>query len=121
MRPACVRDERPKRLGGLQQMDARRAHRRPTSYDYAAGSCPCNSTGPADAGPAGRPGRSGSTTTQRCAGRSTGLLTKPSKTRATAATVTAASRYANTIKTVLFAMPCASLAKLEAMAKIETV
>ena len=47
---------------------------------------------PADAGSAGRSGRSGSTTTQRCAGRSTGFRSNPSKTRATAATVAAASR-----------------------------
>ena len=60
-----------------------------TSFPYAAGSCPSNSTGAAMRARRDDPR---STTTQRCAGRSTGLRTNPSKTRATVATVAAASR-----------------------------
>src|SRR5262249_28743522 len=66
-----------KRVLGEHLVDPRHDH-------YAAGSCPSNSTGAADAASAGRSGPSLLTTIQRCAGRWTGLRSNPSKTRATA-------------------------------------
>ena len=89
----------------------------PRHDPYAAGSCPSNSTGAADAG---RGWSIWADHDPAMGGPFDRFALEPFEDPGTAATAAAANRYAKTIMTVLLAMPWASVAQLVAMAKIET-